>query len=189
MIQYKTSLENRSIPTQAGSENHGHTVSLGYLWCPANSSGAERSDFQSGPLLQRVQLLVGQQQCAPDRCLRGVDHLALLHHRLPLGQLLGSLPLLAAELGDQRDHAGVDAGHQPIGLALVVAAQHPAGAAGRIGHVRASLVEDQVQAGAQPIPAFLEGRDARAGTGDFERDGGGGRGLLELPNTRANDSI
>ena len=33
LIQYKMSLENRSIPTQAGSENHGHTASLGYLWC------------------------------------------------------------------------------------------------------------------------------------------------------------
>src|SRR5450756_1046961 len=54
MIQYKTSLENRSIPTQAGSENHGHTVSLGYLWCPANSSGSERSDFQSGPVGRRA---------------------------------------------------------------------------------------------------------------------------------------
>ena len=31
-----------------------------------------------------------------------------------------------AQFGDQRDHAGVDAGHQPIGfLALVAACQQP----------------------------------------------------------------
>ena len=29
----------------------------------------------------------------------------------PLAQLLGRLPLVAAEFGDQRDYAGVDAGH------------------------------------------------------------------------------
>jgi hypothetical protein len=45
---------------------------------------------------------------------------------------------MAAQLGDQRDHAGVDARHHPIGFfALVVPAEHPAGAAGQIGRVRA----------------------------------------------------
>jgi hypothetical protein len=41
-------------------------------------------------------------------------------------------------------HSGIDAGHQPIGfLAFVIADQQPAGAAGDVDHVRASLVEDQ----------------------------------------------
>jgi hypothetical protein len=35
---------------------------------------------------------------------------------LPLAQFLGRLPLVAAQLRDQRDHHGVDAGHQPIRL-------------------------------------------------------------------------
>ena len=59
---------------------------------------------------------------------------------------------MAAQVGDQRDHAGVDAGHQLVGfLALVVARQHPAGAAGQIGHVGAPLVEDPVQVPAEGI--------------------------------------
>jgi hypothetical protein len=37
---------------------------------------------------------------------------------LPLLQFLGRLALVAAQFGDQRDHSGVDAGHQPIGLPL-----------------------------------------------------------------------
>jgi hypothetical protein len=36
--------------------------------------------------------------------------------RLPLAQFLGCPPLMAAQFGEQRDHAGVDADHQPIGL-------------------------------------------------------------------------
>jgi hypothetical protein len=57
-----------------------------------------------------------------------------------------------AQLGDQRDHAGVDAGHQPVGfLPLGVAHQQPFGAAGDVGHVRAQI-QDQIQAGTQPIP-------------------------------------
>jgi hypothetical protein len=55
---------------------------------------------------------------------RGVHRPALFDYRLPLGQLLHSLPPIAAEFGDQRDHSGIDAGHQPIGfLPLVVPAQ------------------------------------------------------------------
>src|ERR1019366_6150105 len=50
---------------------------------------------------------------------------------------------------------GIDARHQPIGLlALVVAHQQFAGAAGDIGHLCAPLIQDQVEAGTQPIPAF-----------------------------------
>jgi hypothetical protein len=45
----------------------------------------------------------------------------------------GRLALVAAEFGDQRDHAGVEADHQAVGfLALVVPAEPPAGVAGRI---------------------------------------------------------
>ena len=51
--------------------------------------------------------------------------------------------------------------HQPVGfLPHVVPAQYPARAAGHVGHVRASLIEDQVPR-AQPVPALLKGRDAR----------------------------
>jgi hypothetical protein len=82
---------------------------------------------------------------------------------------------VAAEFGDERDHAGVDADHQPIGpLALVVAHQQPTGAAGQIGHIGALLVQDQIQAGAQAAPALLERRDAGVGAADLEGDGGGG---------------
>ena len=88
---------------------------------------------------------------------------------------------MAAELGDQRDHAGADARDELIRfLALVVVHQHPARATGDIGHVRAPLLQDQIQAGAQPIPALLEGGDARAGAGDFEGDGGGRKCFLRL---------
>jgi hypothetical protein len=83
---------------------------------------------------------------------RGGDHLALLDARLPLAHFLGSLPLVAAQFGDLRNHLGADPRHQPIGLlALVVARQHPAGAAGNIGNVRAPLVEDQIQVPAEGI--------------------------------------
>jgi hypothetical protein len=47
---------------------------------------------------------------------RGVDHLVLFVVRLPPLQFLGGLALVAAEFGDQRDHSGVDARHQPIGF-------------------------------------------------------------------------
>ena len=71
---------------------------------------------------------------------------------------------MAAQFGDQRDHAGADAEYQSIGLlALVVPAQYPAGAPGQIGRVRAPLVQDQHEDGAHPIPALLERRDARVG--------------------------
>jgi hypothetical protein len=52
-------------------------------------------------------------------------------------------------------------------LALVVAHQQPAGAAGRIGHVRAPLVDHQIQAGTEPISALLEGRDPGVAGRDF----------------------
>jgi hypothetical protein len=47
---------------------------------------ADSSTFLSipSPPPQRVQLLTGQQRGERDRRRRGVDHLALLHHRLPL---------------------------------------------------------------------------------------------------------
>src|ERR1019366_8942652 len=41
---------------------------------------------------------------------RGIDHLTLLDAGPPLAQFFGGLPLMAAQFGDQRDHAGVDAG-------------------------------------------------------------------------------
>ena len=60
----------------------------------------------------------------------------LLDASLPLAQFLGGLPLVAAQLGDQRDHAGVDAGHEPIGSpAFVVPAEQPGGPAGHVGEL------------------------------------------------------
>jgi hypothetical protein len=90
-------------------------------------------------------------------------------------------PLAGAQFGNQRDHAGIDAGHQPVGfLATVVAHQQPAGAAGQIGHVRAPLVEDQVQVPAEGIPALWEGCDAGIAAGDFQGDGASGKCFLRL---------
>ena len=57
---------------------------------------------------------------------------------LPLLQFLGRLALVAAEFGDQRDHAGIHAGHQPITFpSLVITHPQAAGAAGEIGYVHA----------------------------------------------------
>ena len=79
----------------------------------------------------------------------------------------------AAQRARPRDRAGVDARYRPIGfLARVVAHLEPAGAAGRIGHVRAPLIQDQVEAGAQPVPVLLEGRDTGVAGTDLEGDGG-----------------
>jgi len=43
---------------------------------------------------------------------------------------------------------------------LVVAHQQFVGAAGDGGHVRAPLIEDQIEAGAQVVPPLLQRRDA-----------------------------
>ena len=69
-----------------------------------------------------------------------------------------------AEFRDPRDHAGVDAEYQSIGfLAFIVATQQPAGAAGDIGHVHAPLIQDQVKAGTEAIPAFGAPRRGNCG--------------------------
>jgi hypothetical protein len=39
----------------------------------------------------------------------------------------------------------------------------------------APLIEDQIEAGAQPVPALLERRDARVAAADLERYGAGGK--------------
>jgi hypothetical protein len=86
-----------------------------------------------------------------------------------------------AQFGDQRNHAGGDADYQPIGSpAFVVPVQQPAGAAGQIGHVRTPFLQDQIEAGAQPIPAFLEGCDAGVAAADLEGDHCGGKCFLQL---------
>ena len=88
---------------------------------------------------------------------------------------------MAAQFGDQRDHAEVDACYQPVGfLALEVAAQQPAGAPRDIGHFRAPLVKDQIQSGAQPTPAVLQRRDARVAAANLEGDSRGGKCLPRL---------
>jgi hypothetical protein len=68
-------------------------------------SSAHRDYSTPSPLLQRVQLLVGQQQGERDRRrdaskgLRSSTPVFLL-------QFLGGLPFVATQLGDQQDHAG-----------------------------------------------------------------------------------
>jgi hypothetical protein len=66
--------------------------------------------------------------------LRSVEGLALLAAGLPLAQFLGGLPgSWPRSFGDQRDHSGVDARHQPIGrLAPAAAHRQPAGAPGTL---------------------------------------------------------
>jgi hypothetical protein len=49
---------------------------------------------------------MGQQHREGDRRRRRVEGLGLLDVRLPLAQFRGGLPLVAAQFGDQRDHAG-----------------------------------------------------------------------------------
>jgi hypothetical protein len=50
---------------------------------------------------------------------------------------------LAEQLGNQRDHSGIDAGYLFVGfLAFVVPEQDAARSAGNVGHVRAPLIED-----------------------------------------------
>ena len=65
-------------------------------------------------------------------------------------------------------------------LSPVAAHQQPAGGAGQIGHVRAPLLQDQIQAGPQPIPAFSERQNARVAAAELEGDGVGGKCLLRL---------
>jgi hypothetical protein len=94
---------------------------------------------------------------------------------------------VAAESGERRDHAGVDARDELIRfLPFVAAHQQRAGAAGQIGHVRAPLVEDQAQAGAQAIPTLLQRRNAGIAARDLEGDGGRGKGFLQLVDPGAN---
>ena len=66
--------------------------------------------------------------------------------------------------------------HQPIGF---LRGEQPAGAAGQVGHVGASLVKDQIHAGAQAVPALLERRDTHVAAADFEGDGAGGKCFLQ----------
>jgi len=80
---------------------------------------------------------------------------------------------LRAEFGDHRDHAGGDAGHQPISFLPFVTATP--WRRRQIGNARAPLVEHQVEAGAQPIPAFLESGDAGIAAVDREGDRRGGK--------------
>ena len=59
---------------------------------------------------------------------------------------------MAAEFGDQRNRAGVGTGHQPVGfLSPAIAHQHPAGADGQLDQLRTTLLEDQIEAGAQAV--------------------------------------
>ena len=58
--------------------------------------------------------------------------------RFPLAQFLGSLTIMAAQFGEQRNHPRVDAGHQPITFpSLVVTHPQAAGATGETGYIHA----------------------------------------------------
>jgi hypothetical protein len=77
----------------------------------------------------------------------------------------------------------IDLGHQLVGfLALVVPAQEAARPAGQVGHVGAPLVKDQIEAGAQAIPAFLQRSDSGVARTDFEADYLDRNRLLQLAN-------
>jgi hypothetical protein len=55
-------------------------------------------------------------------------------------QFLGSLPLVAAEFGNQCDHGGVDAGHQLIGVLAPITPSNrgrPSAATALAGNTRA----------------------------------------------------
>jgi hypothetical protein len=98
--------------------------------------------------------------------LRGVEGLALLDARLPLARFLSGLALVAARVGEQQDHAGIDAGRQPIGSpALVVAAEQTARTAGQIGHVpRWSRIRSRpAHTRSQPIMQYLNASVIEAG--------------------------
>ena len=79
----------------------------------------------------------------------------------------------------RRDRCALPADRLP---ALVAAHQQPTGAAGQIGHVGAPLIEEQLEAGTQPVPPLLERRDAGITGGDLERDGAGRKCFLHERN-------
>jgi hypothetical protein len=87
---------------------------------------------------------------------------------VPDKKFLGHLAPVAAQFGDQRNHAGVDAGHQPFRvLAFVVPGEQPVGTPRQIGHVGAPLVEEQIQAGAEAVPALFERLEPGFAAADF----------------------
>jgi hypothetical protein len=89
---------------------------------------------------------------------------------LPLAQFPGVLPFVAAEFGEQRDHARVDAGHQPVGsFPLQSRTSNPlapparsAMSAPRWSRIRSRRARSRSQR--------LERRDARVEAADFQRD-------------------
>jgi hypothetical protein len=62
-------------------------------------------------LISRAMVPAESASCGP----RTLEQTTAFNGRSSPGQFLGGLALVAAQFGDQRDHAGVDAGHQPIG--------------------------------------------------------------------------
>jgi len=65
----------------------------------------------------------------------------------------------------------------------------PPGAAWQIGHVRAPLIADQVEADAEAIPALLERRDAGIAAADLGGVGAGRKCFPQLADPCANHSI
>jgi len=56
-------------------------------------------------------------------------------------------------------------------------------------NTRACLVEDQVEAGAQPVPLLLERHDARTAAADFQHDGGARKCFLQLLDPRSHQAM
>jgi hypothetical protein len=118
--------------------------------------------------------LVRHSRPALSICAGSISGVHRTRDRLPLAQFLGRLALVTPQLGYQRDHPGIDAGHQPVGfLALVVATNSPMAPPGRsaMSAPRSSRIRSRL---ARSRSQRLERRDAGIAARDFERYGGAG---------------
>jgi hypothetical protein len=131
-------------------------------------------DFSiSSPLLQRAQLLAGQQQGERNRRRRRVEGLAFLDagiRRSTSSAAWRSWPRSSAS--GETTAGSVRTTSLSAFLPLESRTSNPlAPPADR----PCPLIQDQVEAGVKPVPAHWEGRDAGVAARDLERDGDGGK--------------
>jgi len=93
------------------------------------------------------------------------------------------------QFGEQRQQAGVDLVDRQCQSALILPDQKSGTTAWRFGHVGAARGQEQVDAGAESVPAILQRLHARVAARDLKSDGAGGEGLLDLANPGANHGI